>query len=174
MDKFIAVITGPGGSGKSTVTQKVVDEIPSCVNIKVDDVKHFISFKDFDYEDNPKGIKQWRLLGNNLGLLAKNFQKNGYRVIINGYLNEPAWEELEKQIRLTHKILILPEVETVIQRDSKRPKDRLDEATIRRHYQYFSDGKYFGDFTKVDSTHMSVEQTAERVLEIIGKNWGEL
>ncbi len=167
-------ITGPGGSGKSSVAAKLVEQIPHCVNIKVDHVKHFISHKDFNYENDAEGRKQWQLLGDNIGLLARNFEKNGYSVIIDGYLDDLAWNKLKKHVNLTHKILILPKIEAVIQRDSGRKVNKLGVDTIKRHYNYFSTAKFYNDFIKVDSTDMTIDQTVLKIISSIGKNWGEL
>jgi adenylylsulfate kinase-like enzyme len=84
MKPFILAITGPTGSGKSTVASRLATDIPQCVNIEVDQVKHFI-VNGFIYE-SPEGLAQWELLGVNIGQLAKNFHEAGYNVVINGYL----------------------------------------------------------------------------------------
>ena len=52
---FIIAITGPTGSGKSTVAKQIAGNMQHCVNIDVDVVKHFIH-NGFVYDDSPEGI----------------------------------------------------------------------------------------------------------------------
>ena len=169
-EKFIAAITGPAGSGKSTVGFLLKKQMNKCANIDVDDVKHFIGFK---HDVTTRGIKKWRfdewkLLGESIGLVAQKFHEAGYSILITGYLEEDAWLEIEKTIELTHKILILPKLETVISRDSSREEDIvMGSKAIKDHHNYFSDNKYFADFIKIDSTNNTKEQTVEKVKEII-------
>lgn len=171
---MIIAITGPGGSGKSSVTHELVKKIPRVVHLNVDHVKHFISFKDWSYQDLPKGNDQWELLGQNIALLSENFNKHGFNVIIEGYLNNPAWSALEKQVGLDHKFLLLPDIRVAVRRDSKRPQDWLGEEMVESHYAYFSKDKYFDDFVKIDSSKQAPEETAAEILAKMGKNWGEL
>lgn len=172
--QVIAAITGPTGSGKSTVAQILSKQIEKCVNIDADHVKHFI-VNGFVYDKSPTGVKQWELLGDNIGLLAKNFQNADYNVIINGYINEPAWSKIQNHVTLTHKFLLLPHLDTVFQRDLARSEEvAMGDAAVKVHHDHFSNNSFFDNFTKLDSTNMTAQETAAKVKEILGKNWGEL
>src|SRR4051812_44877857 len=105
---FVLAIIGPSGSGKSAVASNLAKQTEKCVNIEVDHIKHFV-VSGFSYELTPEGTKkwnfdQWELVGDSIGLLADNFLKAGYNVIINGYMDEPGWRKLEGHVTPTHKI----------------------------------------------------------------------
>jgi len=69
---LVLAITGPAGSGKSTVAKIIANDINLCVNIDADYVKHFI-VNGFIYDNSEKGVKQWELLGKNIGQLAEKY-----------------------------------------------------------------------------------------------------
>lgn len=157
--QFILAITGPSGSGKTTVAAKLAKKIKQCVNIDADHVKHFI-VNGFIYDDTPAGVKQWELLGENTGILARNFVNAGYNVIINGYINEPAWHTLQRHVKLTHKVLLLPKLAKVQERDAGRDAEiRMGEKAVDRHHDYFTGSSFFDDFARIDSSEHSVEET---------------
>jgi uridine kinase len=108
---MILAITGPTASGKTTVSRLLAKKIGRCVNIDADDIKHLIA-TGFIYNDTPSGIAQWQLLGKNIGMLTKNFTDEGYSVIINGYINEPAWDEITSMVRINWKFLLIPDLGT--------------------------------------------------------------
>ena len=166
-EKFILAITGPTGAGKSTVSDKLAKLIRQCVNIDADHVKHFI-VNGFAYDKTPEGTKQWELLGENAGLLARNFLEAEYNVIINGYINEPAWNRIQKHVTLTHKIVLLPRVATVIKRDSSRNEElKMGNAAVSEHHTYFSSSSFYNDFERIDSTNLTVEETVNKLLAIL-------
>ncbi|MBI2009335.1 (d)CMP kinase [Candidatus Saccharibacteria bacterium] len=174
MSQLIIAITGPGGAGKSTVAKILAKKIKKCVNIEVDSLKHFI-VNGFVYDESPTGLEQWDLLGNNIGVVASNFRKAGYNIIINGYLGDPEWYKVQEYVKLTHKFLLLPQKGEINKRDAGRDDDaKLGEKMVSRHHKYFSGDKFFDDFIKIDSTNHTVEETTEKVLKALGKNWGEL
>jgi len=157
--QFVLAITGPAGSGKSTVASLLAMQIDKCVNIDADYVKHMVS-NPFIYDDSPEGIKQWELLGDNIGILVNNFIESGYNVIINGYINEPAWHKIIEHIELTHKVLLLPKIEEVIKRDSLRQEDDvMGEKAARKHHDYFSSSHFFDDFIKLDTSAQTDQET---------------
>ena len=166
-NRFVLAITGPTGSGKSTVAKKLAKQISQCVNIDVDHVKHFI-INGFIYDETPEGVKQWELLGNNLGMLAHSFLDADYNVIINGYLSDPAWRDLQKHVTLTHKVLLLPHIDTSIERDAGRDEDfKMGRTAIQEHYDYFSTDDFYGDFVKIDSTQHSIDDSVSEIAKLV-------
>lgn len=174
MAPFILLITGPAGAGKSSVSEVVAREIKNCTDVPIDTLKDLI-VSDFIYSELPEGLKQWELVGENAAAIANNFVAKGYNTIINGYLHNVALKKLLDRTEITHKILLIPDVNVAFSRNSNRNnKDKLDKQSITRHYRNYQDNKLYHDFRKIDSTKMSLEQTVNEVINTIRKNWGEL
>lgn len=127
-------------------------------------------------ENNPEdpdgwGFSKWELVGESIGLLVNNFLKHGHDVVVNGYIDEPAWVELQKCSVLDYKVLLLPTVDKVIERDAGRNQDvQMGEPTVRKHYAFFSQDAFFDDFIKIDSSQQTVDQTVADIIEIIGRS----
>lgn len=174
MTKFVLAITGPAGSGKSTVGEKLAKKLDKCVNIDADHIKHMI-VSGFSYELQPNGTKkwdfnQWELVGDSIGLLARNFQNKGFDVVINGYINEPAWENIQKHVTFTNKFLLLPKLETAKSRDKQRPEDQpMGDEAVAEHHDYFSGAVFYHDFIKIDSTGDTVNQTIAKIMKLLEK-----
>ncbi|SRR6266550_1801564 len=173
MNQFVLAITGPAGSGKSTVAEKLAKQLDKCVNIDADHVKHMIVSGFFVDKNDPKnpsgwGFNQWGLVGDSIGLLASNFAKSGYDVIINGYLDEPAWTNVEKHISITKKILLLPQLSKVVERDAGRPADfAMGHQSVTKHHETFSSDSYYRNFTKLDTTDHPIDETIAAVKEML-------
>lgn len=168
-DTFVLAITGPSGAGKSTVGERLAKKLNQCANIDADHIKHMI-VSGFYYDKNNAeddsgwGFNEWALVGESIGLLANNFQGHGYDVIINGYIDQPAWDEIEKLSHITHKILLLPSVDTAKKRDLGRREDvRQGEAAVERHHVRFSTNNFFKDFIKLDTSNLTVVETVEQI-----------
>lgn len=160
---IIAAITGPTGAGKSTISQELSKRLPKCVNIDVDQVKHFI-VSGYRYEEGDNGLDQWRLLGKNIGMLAANFHNEDYNVIINGYLPQSSWQEIENYIQLTNKILLMPSIDIVSRRDEGRDEmARMGSEAVNDHYAFFSTDNY-ANFERIDSSNQTTEETIDEVL----------
>ena len=166
---FVLVITGPAGSGKTTSARQVAKLVDKCVNIDVDHVKHFI-VSGFIYDhSSSEGIKQWELLGDNIGLLAHNFIDAGYNVIINGFLDEISWTSLQKHVDFTNKVLLLPALDTVLQRDAGHDAEvAMGDEAVKEHHDYFSTNTFYDDFVKLDTTSHTVDETVQKIIEIAG------
>ncbi|MEX2006833.1 MAG: AAA family ATPase [Candidatus Saccharimonadales bacterium] len=171
-ETFVLAITGASGSGKSTVAEKLAKQIDHCVNIDADHIKHMVVSGFYKDEKNPAGwgFNQWGLVGDSIGLLADNFLKEGYKVIINGYLDKPAWTNLQKHLAITHRVLLLPKLETVTQRDAGRREDaRMGGEAVGEHHSHFSNDNFFQDFIKLDTTDHTLDETVSKILEIVTK-----
>ncbi|HJQ08274.1 MAG TPA: adenylyl-sulfate kinase [Candidatus Saccharimonadales bacterium] len=168
MKSFILAITGPAGSGKSTTASKLATQVKQCVNIDADVVKHMI-VNGFIYGNEPGGVEQWRLLGTNIGMLAKKFHEAGYNVIINGYINELAWESIQQCITFSHKVLLLPHLDAVTKRDNGRHEGyRQGAEAVKEHHSYFSNASFYNDFVKIDSTSHTVDETIADIKRTLG------
>lgn len=167
---FVLAITGPTGAGKSAVAEKLAKQTDQCVNIDADIIKHMIVGGFYKDESNAGGwsFNQWGLVGDSIGLLAKNFVSAGYNVIINGYIDELGWTNIQNHVPPTHKILLLPSIDTVTQRDSMRKEDaRMGGEAVKEHHLYFSNHEFFRDFTKIDTTNHTEEETISEVLKVL-------
>lgn len=101
-------------------------------------------------------------------MIAKNFHKKDLNVIINGYLDESAWEELVKQVELTHKILLLPRADIAKLRDEQRHENfRMGREAVDEHYEHFSTVPFYKDFVKIDSSNHNIERTVKQVTGLL-------
>lgn len=169
---FVLALTGPAGSGKSTVAEKLAKQADRCVNIDADHIKHMIVSGFYKDDKNAGGwsFSEWGLVGDSIGLLAANFLKESYSVVINGYIDEPAWTKIEKHLAITHKVMLLPELDTVTKRDAGRREDvRMGEKAVAQHHEHFSTDSFFNDFTKLDTSNYSEDETVAKVLKIVSK-----
>jgi hypothetical protein len=170
--KFVLAITGPTGAGKSTVAEKLAKQLDRCVNIDADHIKHMIvsGFYKDDSNAGGWGFNQWGLVGDSIGLLTKNFLDAGYNVIINGYLDEPAWTNIQKQVTVSYKVLLLPDLDKVTQRDAGRREDiRMGGEAVKEHHSHFSTDSFFQDFVKVDTTAHTEEDTVNELLKMLSR-----
>jgi adenylate kinase family enzyme len=175
-NQMVVAITGPAGAGKSTVSERLAKQLGHYVNIDADHIKHMIVSGFYHDEAQPEdetkwGFNEWGLVGESIGLLARNFQTHGFGIIINGYIDEPAWENIGRFITFTHKVLLLPRLDTAIARDKGRHEDfRQGEAAIKRHHQHFTTHSSFDDFIKIDSTDLSADETADKIMHVLEMN----
>ena len=170
MNKFVLAITGPAGSGKSTIGEKLAKQLEHCVNIDADHIKHMIVSGFYKNEDNPAGwgFNQWELVGDSIGLLAANFLKEGYDIVINGYIDEPGWRSIQKRITFTHKVLLLPHLDTLVNRDGGRKDEYImGKASVAKHHDTFSNDSFYADFTKLDTTAHSIDETVQAIRSTI-------
>ena len=142
------------------------------MNIDVDPIKHMNpnAFTRLTNEDGDEDwpYSAWGLLGENIALLAKNYLEHGYDVIINGWLEVEAWQEIEKRIKIDHKVLLMPEIAINIERDAGRTEEiKMGEKAVARGQDYFNNTNYYADFNKIDTSTDSVDETMTRIIEII-------
>jgi energy-coupling factor transporter ATP-binding protein EcfA2 len=162
------MITGPTASGKSTVAALLAKRLSPSVNIDVDTVKHFV-VGGFQYDGSDVGIHQWELLGDNLGLLAARYQRHGYHVIVHGYLNIGGWNHLHNHVTFDHKIVLLPNPDVLNTRDVERIAEyQMGPEWTAKHHAYFSADPFFVEFTVIDSSEHSPNDTADVIETLIG------
>lgn len=174
MSNFVLTLTGPTGSGKSTVGEKIAKSFDRCVNIDTDHVKHMIVSGFYEDPSLPAGgdFTEWELTGESIGLLAANFLNKGYSVVINGAIHKSAWQRIEESVTITHKLLLMPELDENITRDNGRSEqDAMGTPAVVEHQKMFSTAEYYKDFQKLDTTNQSVDTTVQQILTIIDKSF---
>lgn len=169
---MIIAITGPTGAGKTTVAETLAKYQKSFVNIDVDPLKHMNpnAFTRVVNEDGEEDwpYDAWGLLGENIALLAQNYLEHGHDVVINGWLEVESWQEIETQIRIDHKILLLPDIETNKKRDDGRTEEvKMGEKAVLRGQDYFKTNVYYRNFTVIDTSNETAEDTVKRITEIL-------
>lgn len=162
----IIVITGPTGSGKSTVTKALCQKFPLCVRIDIDRVKHFVE-SGFLFDESEEGEKQWDLCAKNVIMLANNFINKGYVVIIEGYFDDRQWKRVATELDIVHKFLLLPKQNVTCKRDEERdPRYQMGCEAIKNHYSDFT-REFFGNFERIDSSQESIDETVERIFSVV-------
>lgn len=174
MTNLVIAITGPTGSGKTTVSKLLSKRIDNCVNIDVDHVKHMIECGFQKIEHSSVHLewkyKEWKLVGESIGLLAANFQEHGFNVIINGFIGNDGWDSLNNIIDITHKYLLLPDLEAVKVRNGCRSEDVImGEKIIRDHFKHFAQDDHFRDFVVLNTSSQTAEETAQEVEKLVSR-----
>jgi tRNA uridine 5-carbamoylmethylation protein Kti12 len=77
MKRFVIAITGPTGSGKTTIGEKLAKRLERCVNIDTDHLKHMVPSGFYEDPESPSGksYSEWGLLGDTAGLMVANYLK---------------------------------------------------------------------------------------------------
>lgn len=168
----IVVITGPAGSGKSTVSAALAKRLEKCVHIEADHVKHFVvdGFHPVTSADGNVRweFAEWQLVGDSIGLLMRKFLDSGRSVIVDGYLDVSAWQAIAAHADCTHKFLLLPHLDVILKRDGQRREDlRMGTMAVAEHHQDFSTNPFYADFVTVDSSEQDSEQTLGAILKIM-------
>jgi len=168
----VIVITGPSGAGKTTVSEEFTKRNKTYANIDVDHLKHMNPnaftkvINDDGSEDFP--YSAWRLLGKKTAILAKSYIDYSLDVIINGYLEVEAWEEIEKQITIDYRLLLLPAESANIERDSQRTKEvQMGQKAVKRGQKHFKEERFFKKFELIDTSNHSLLETVELIEEMV-------
>ncbi|PLX28807.1 hypothetical protein C0581_00740 [Candidatus Parcubacteria bacterium] len=167
MKNKIIAITGPTGSGKSTVSKALCKKFKKCVRLDIDRIKHLIE-RGFVYDNSSEGKAQWALLSKNIIDLCKNFTNEGYDIIIEGYidLESPGWPEILSELDVKYRFLLLPDPEVIKMRDKTRVEDfQMGDDAVMRHYKYFSTNANakVHDFVILDTSRKTIKETIEEI-----------
>lgn len=116
------IITGPSGVGKTTTSKKLAEKLTKSVFINGDDIYHQVI---------GSCVSAWKP-GNHLPIfweicfnMFEIYLKNGYDVVFNYIINAETIEEIKDKFKnYTIKFIVLMiDKQTLLLRDSKRPKD---------------------------------------------------
>ena len=161
----VLVLTGPSSAGKNTIAEILAKKKERCVVIDVDLLRLMVRSPHKAPWQGEEGKRQQLLGVSNACLLAKEFIKNSFCVIILDVLSDETAKvykanlaELEPKL-----VLLLPSWEEIVRRNKTREATLTDEE-LEMVYKQQVDLKTFGE--KIDNSNLSAEEVA-RELETI-------
>lgn len=158
------------GAGKSTASRAIAKRIDNYIDIDIEHVNYMFpnGFAKKSRSDGSIGFKEWAISGETIGLLAKHFFSKGYSVSIHGYANEMLIQNIEKQVIITSKVLLMPSLETVVQRDHERGAHlTMGEVWVRESYENYEKNPPHG-LTRLDTSNQAIDETTDQLLQLLG------
>jgi len=172
MAPIICLVTGPAGSGKSTIAEQLARSFPKSARIDVDYIRHTIrsgKVRPFPYTKEAKS--QVKLAIQNTCDLAKNFTKAGFSVFIDDVV--VLKENLDLYFKNLHKhnffaIVLLPNKTILEQRDIQRGKQlAMGTRALQLHDEFSKQLAKEKRWHIIDTSKHTVEQTTKEILKLL-------
>jgi len=173
MNSSVLLISGPAGSGKSTVADAWAHASKQpCAHLQLDDFRQLLKSGYIDPRSgwNDQAQDQLDLARENVSSVAKKFLRENCDVVIDD-VAFPNWEAsgldrwkkslapLDVQL-----IVLFPEWETVRQRNTERPAgDRLPEKMLRTIYDDMAGWRDRAGLIVIDNSNLSREETVAEI-----------
>ena len=167
----IVIVSGPPGSGKSTVCDALCERYDRTVHLESDPFFAFIRMG---------GMRPWlngaqrqnEMVARAVARAATAYASNLYAVFIDAVVAPntlPVYlEELRPAGVPVHLAVLLPSPDETVRRGLERePALRVPEAQLRRMHAWFASAGRFGGRI-FDTTGETTEQTADRVMDACG------
>ena len=172
MNKII-FISGAAGAGKSTIGRRLAEHFPKSVHIKVDDLRESIVNGPTTFgpwtEDR---LMKFQMARTTATYMAKLYVTNGFAAIVDEVCVPESFAEQYAElfaIESIHKVLLLPTLDVLAERLRQRGDTNaqvLIEFGNPWLYSYLDPMPKEG-WIVIDSSNLTIEQTAEAVLQRI-------
>ena len=173
--KRIVIISGPPGSGKSSVSRILAENsaYERAVHMHTDDFYCYIR-KGYISPWLSEACEQNTVIIESFASSVKGLASEGYEVIVDGVLGpwfiEP-WLELAQNGFDVRYIILRPDEQTTILRAVEREKDvaLTDVDAVRHMWQCFSNlGTYEPHI--IDTTNQNIEETVALIQKLLCEN----
>ena len=165
MKKFLIVIDGPMGSGKTTVAKLLHEKLKRTAHLGLDRVKWFIS----DFKRVPADNE---IVRDVIAAMAKEYLKHGINVIIEQGMRSDSIKALKKAAERQGATCFIYQLdapkELLLKRINQRPrlagKPKISNTRIERNYKAHTEHKYNGAVV-MDSVKFTAKQIASQILK---------
>lgn len=167
---FICLITGPAGSGKSSVSKELAGKFERSAVIEVDTLRHMIKggyVRPWPYNEEVE--LQLSLSVKNACGMANNFLEKGFNVFIDDVVGQKILKQYsdffkDKNFKV---FLLMPSVEALLQRfDNRGDNKDLRERTIELHKSFFEKKDQL-NCQVVNSSDQTLEETVDEIYKEI-------
>jgi cytidylate kinase len=171
-DRAVLVISGLPGAGKSTIAALVARRLARSVHIEAEVLQRFVVGGSVwpDGEPQEEAMRQLRLRGRNVALLADSFFEGGFTPVVDDVVIGSRLAELGSDLRSRPLlfVLLVPRLDVVRARNRQRPNKDVFEAW--RHLDRVAREETPRVGLWLDTSEQEPEESAEEVLR---RAWNE-
>jgi len=168
----VLVVSGIPGAGKSTISAIIARRLPRSAHVEAEALQRFIVEGSVwpDGEPHAEAMRQLRLRGRNVALLADSFFHAGFTPIVDDVVIASRLAELTADLRSRPLlfVLLVPRLDIVRKRNQERP-----------HKDVFEAWQHLDAITRAETPRVGLwldtsDQTAEEsAAEILDRAWQE-
>lgn len=163
---MIIIINGSINSGKTTVAELLVKQLPGTAHIEVDKLRGFVDSMPLTPELINMNLE-------NSAMVTRTFIKHGLDVVITYPLSKNNYDFLIKTIDLPEQKIIVftlnPELSSVLKNRGNRELNDWEIKRIKHHYESGINNPEF-ETILIDNSNQTPEETAAQIFEQLKKN----
>jgi len=167
---YICLITGPAGSGKSSVSKALANKFERSAVIEIDTLRGMIKGGHVrPYPYNEEVELQLSLSAKNACDMANNFLEKGFSVFIDGIVGRKLLEQYSSFFKDKNfkAFLLMPSLEALLRRFDERGSDKeLRERTIELHKSFLEKQDKL-NLHIINSSDQTLEETIDEIYKSI-------